>query len=401
MDIQTAKKSIIPIKVRLIKRRNKREDGGPGSGNWGHAGRPGSVGGSAEGGGTHNRIEEESSYTSLSQIRRALSKPHYISKEEVLKLRAFSGSILIVDGKRYIMSSTGPKDKETGEKEDPEGIGRLILKNVTNKKYENAKITEEDRKAAEITKESFKEAFNPSKEESFKEYAGKTAELWKTLDQKTKDALYEYTNHDAFILNSRIRFAKASDEDVKGEYENFNERIDLITEAINKSISDRPVVLHRNIEPQFVERMFRLTPGFLTDSEEYGERNYIPKQNLDKLIGRIGTEDSFGSAHSNSQLYYGEGEIDLEILAPAGTKMLYMEPFSKYGGGKGPKWKGELDQEYISVENETLLQRGTSYQIVGHRKTYRYQVLQVAIVSQDYERSEYSQKRKENEKSQI
>ena len=31
-------------------------DGGPGSGNWGHKGRPGKRGGSAAGGGAHNRM---------------------------------------------------------------------------------------------------------------------------------------------------------------------------------------------------------------------------------------------------------------------------------------------------------------------------------------------------------
>lgn len=44
------------------------EDGGKGSGNWGHEGRKGKVGGSAPGGGVHNRISEESgSYTSFSK----------------------------------------------------------------------------------------------------------------------------------------------------------------------------------------------------------------------------------------------------------------------------------------------------------------------------------------------
>ena len=49
-------------------------DGGKGSGNWGHEGRKGKLGGSAPGGGVHNRITEEGgTYTSFSKKQKKLA----------------------------------------------------------------------------------------------------------------------------------------------------------------------------------------------------------------------------------------------------------------------------------------------------------------------------------------
>lgn len=55
--------------VTIMSRNNL--DGGPGSGNWGHAGRPGKLGGSASGGGKVNRTgTKESGYSSKAQEKK-------------------------------------------------------------------------------------------------------------------------------------------------------------------------------------------------------------------------------------------------------------------------------------------------------------------------------------------
>lgn len=46
---------------------NIHQDGGPGSGNWGHGGRPGKVGGSASGGGKAYRIGTKKAGSRLKQ----------------------------------------------------------------------------------------------------------------------------------------------------------------------------------------------------------------------------------------------------------------------------------------------------------------------------------------------
>lgn len=57
------------------KERNEKQDGGAGSGNWGHVGRPGKLGGSAKGGGnafrmvTRDKNTKKEVYTSQAKIR--------------------------------------------------------------------------------------------------------------------------------------------------------------------------------------------------------------------------------------------------------------------------------------------------------------------------------------------
>ena len=64
-----------------------RADGGPGSGNWGHEGRPGEVGGSAEGGGKHNRITKSNgTFTSFSKRQKKAAKPHIVKARELMNM---------------------------------------------------------------------------------------------------------------------------------------------------------------------------------------------------------------------------------------------------------------------------------------------------------------------------
>ena len=84
-----------------------RFDGGPGSGNWGHVGRPGKVGGSGKGGGVHNRSgTKESGYSSAAKER---------AKEKAAKSASQSssksgGSHPVAEGKNIAASYTGNGD---------------------------------------------------------------------------------------------------------------------------------------------------------------------------------------------------------------------------------------------------------------------------------------------------
>ena len=84
------------------------EDGGPGSGNWGHEGVEGQVGGSAPGGGKHNRItNKHGKFTSFAKRRKKLASPHNVTHTELLDCPA--GSKLI---------GYGSFDGEVWEKHD-------------------------------------------------------------------------------------------------------------------------------------------------------------------------------------------------------------------------------------------------------------------------------------------
>lgn len=52
----------------------------------------------------------------------------------------------------------------------------------------------------------------------------------------------------------------------------------------------------------------------------------------------------------------------MEIFCPAGSEMMYAEPFSAYSGASNyDEWDGKKKQNYFGSEFEMILQRGGYY----------------------------------------
>ena len=138
-------------------------DGGPGSGNWGHAGRPGEIGGSAKGtGSASNRIQKRNgTFTSYAKRRSKLSKPHTLTKTEVEKCPA--GSVIIgakiklkkaESGNKYVDTKTG-KEYTFKEVASMKGEHRLIMpkKSGTDTQSESGKVNTKASKLHTVTQE--------------------------------------------------------------------------------------------------------------------------------------------------------------------------------------------------------------------------------------------------------
>lgn len=69
----------------------EKHDGGSGSGNWGHGGRPGKRGGSAGGGGAHNRIgTKKTGFKSSKKEKTSANKPGTSSTNEKSTTKSIS-----------------------------------------------------------------------------------------------------------------------------------------------------------------------------------------------------------------------------------------------------------------------------------------------------------------------
>ena len=94
------------------------------------------------------------------------------------------------------------------------------------------------------------------------------------------------------------------------------------------------------------------------------------------LLGKEVTEYGFMSMGSAKGQGFS-GEIVLNIFAPKGTKMAYIEPFSYYGAQMhdpkghlfGMNWDGQLKQTGFGRELETILQQGTKFRVVKVERT--------------------------------
>ena len=77
----------------------------------------------------------------------------------------------------------------------------------------------------------------------------------------------------------------------------------------------------------------------------------------------------------------------LNVYAPKGTQMLYVEPFSHYGasdwggnkGADGLNWDGITGQKQFGTELETLLQQGTQFRITNIYRPYPGADLEIGI----------------------
>ena len=377
--IQAIKLKSIQIRYRL----RQRMDGGPGSGNWGHEGRPGKIGGSAEGGGTHNRQKNRfGGYTSFSKWRKESAKSHALTSQDIKDAYDFE-DIIIVDkgGNRYQRSGHNFECKTTGDRRDF-AIGDECRLIIPNKLSPNYKVTRDDKKAMALNQERFERAFYPEERgDADTRYRSEAGEIWNGCSEKEKDSMYRYTSSEYRRINKNVRGGNTDDEEC-------NETIAAITDVIDRSELKQDSVLRRGISLGAAEKLFGLPEGYLEAGNHADEGNI-------SMVGRVGTDDAFMSCGS-SQDSGNDRQVVLEILAPEGTKAMYCEPFSAHGLGDRKLWDGKSGQEYFSSECESLLQRGTTLQVISHEMKdsfgFTYHTMRAVILRQDTGSSEYSQK---------
>ena len=197
----------------------------------------------------------------------------------------------------------------------------------------------------------------------------KAGKCWRAAGEQTKADLEYYTGRGYIPINDGGRKigSGAYEKHEPGFYQDpvslttvsseTVEKIKNITNYINGSSYRKDVYLYRSISLSATAKLFG---GIAKEDLET-----LPIKDIRKrLLGRTVTDHGFSSCGSSR----GKGmmkKVDLEIYAPAGTKMAYLEPFSKWGGDyqAGQRWDGRKKATEVGLEQETLLQRGTKFRI--------------------------------------
>nr|DAG11147.1 MAG TPA: ADP-ribosyltransferase exoenzyme [Caudoviricetes sp.] len=335
------------------------EDGGEGSGNWGHEGRKGKIGGSAPGGGVHNRQTTASGgYTSFSKKKVALAKPHKANASEFYGLPDKAKVVLSWNSGDYdpitftYDASYGTFESNDGMVLEPERVAdyvddetssRIFIPNSASPNYSKSK------QAFEISPERMKNAKTYTHaviaDKALRPECGK---VWKTLSPVEKMSLVQYTGNGYSSYNGALRGKEHF------QTESTRQDVENMTKSIAKSHLTEDLYLYRGVSYNSVARMFGLKKGDIT------------AQNADSLVGKSGTDDGFMSCGTIPSAGYDKG-VYLKIFCPKGTEAIYAEPFSQYGGGKVEEdWDGESTQTWYD-ESETIIQRGTSYCCTGSR----------------------------------
>lgn len=111
-------------------------------------------------------------------------------------------------------------------------------------------------------------------------------------------------------------------------------------------------------------------------------RGFTPSQ-MQKLVGSEFTDAAFMSCSVAKGYGFTSGEVILNIYAPKGTKMVYAEPFSRYGGAhEYGVWDGIKEQRLLRSEMEMILQRETTLRITKVEKVGNRYYIDVEVVAQ-------------------
>ena len=175
-----------------------------------------------------------------------------------------------------------------------------------------------------------------------------TVEQWKTMSAAEKHGVWNYTEGSAYCTETLRGIQGYRYYPSRKALTVVERDVEEITNALARSSVDQDVWVKRDEIAAFMDYRF----GINLDSF---------KSDPSKLVGKIGTDESFMSCGSCRNTNFGYKSVCLNIYAPKGTRMMYCEPFSEYGEFK-KKWDGVTKPSYLN-ENEVLLQRGTKFRI--------------------------------------
>lgn len=211
----------------------------------------------------------------------------------------------------------------------------------------------EDRKDDAIWAKSPKEA-----DDALRDVCG---EVWRSASETEKDAIYEYTvSYHKFneplrgIEYGSNEYKGVGNTDLNASYADNGKLLNAMTDIIDKSSYENDMWFQRGCRYSGMNKFFNCDMDLL--------RHGTQEELENALLGTTPTEYGFMSMGSSKGRGFS-GDILLNVYTPAGTKMMYVEPFSGFGEGDGKRWDGKNTQSSYGTELETILQQGTQFRV--------------------------------------
>ena len=217
-----------------------------------------------------------------------------------------------------------------------------------------------------------------------------SGDVWKAATTAEKDAIYEYTR----------------------SYHKFNEPLRGIEYGTNQFLGVGNVdleqigVTYSGFKPGEVRRQIEAMTSIIeksTYSEDFWVQRGCRLSGMDKFLGISANDFQLSASDLAAKLIDTEpteyaflstgvakgkglntsGGIVFNIYAPAGTQMMYVEPFSAFGNGAGRSWDGVSGQSSFGSEAEMILQRGTTFRITKVEKSNGTIYIDMDVIRQE------------------
>lgn len=205
-----------------------------------------------------------------------------------------------------------------------------------------------------------------SPEEADKHFRGVSGKAWREATAAEREGIYGYTASSGAWNRPLSGFRKPYSSAGTGwekkfykgpgevwiDYEGKGAAIRNMTSLIEKSTYDHDTWVVRGCDYDAMESFFGTSAS---------ELEGMSTDELKSLVGVSNRIPSFVSTGAAT----GKGFnrlVAMEIFCPAGSEMMYAEPFSAYSGATNyDDWDGKKKQNHFGSEFEMILQRGGYY----------------------------------------
>lgn len=217
-------------------------------------------------------------------------------------------------------------------------------------------------------------------------------EVWRTSPPIQKNAIYDYTQS-YHKFNEPLRGIEYGSEKFLGvgnvdldqigvSYQGWKpgqmrKEINAMTDIISKSTYKEDFWLQRGCRLKGMDKFFNV-PMDRLQSATQAELEQL-------LLNTTPTEYGFCSCGVAKGKGFS-GDIILNIYAPSGTQMMYVEPFSAFGNGGGKNWDGIAKQGSFGQESEIILQQGTKFRVTKVEKTPGMIYIDLEVIEQTPQR---------------
>lgn len=220
----------------------------------------------------------------------------------------------------------------------------------------------------------------------------KCGEVWRTSPPIQRNAIYDYTQS-YHKFNEPLRGIEYGTNAFKGvgnvdldqigvSYSGMKpgamrKEINAMTDIIEKSTYQEDFWLQRGCRFSGMDKFFNIP----MDKLQHASQSELEAL----LLGTTPTEYGFCSCGVAKGKGFS-GDIILNIYAPSGTQMMYVEPFSAFGNGGGKSWDGLKPQSSFGQESEIILQQGTTFRVTKVEKTPGTIYIDLEVIGQTPQR---------------
>lgn len=216
----------------------------------------------------------------------------------------------------------------------------------------------------------------------------KCGEVWRNAPEFEKDSIYEYTRSYSkfneplrgieYGTNKYLGVGNVDLDTIGINYGGYKrgevkKQIDAMTSIIEKSTYDSDIWVQRGCGYGGMDKFFGINSSdfYLSESELAA-----------KLLGTTPTEYGFFSTGVSKGKGFSHQPIIMNVYAPSGTKMMYVEPFSAFGNGSGRSWDGISSQRSFGSEAEMIFQRDTTFRVTKVEKTNGKIYIDMEVIDQ-------------------